>query len=152
MSQDIRLLLSRAARTVTAYFRDRAAEQDLSVVQAQALIQISDRPGIRLGELADSLSKDQASTSTLVDRLMTIGLVRRETDAQDRRRALLYVTSQAEPIIHHLKDARDEVDRLVLDLLGSQDSEQLGALLAELLALLDRSEVKTNLQTETGAD
>lgn len=152
MSQDIRLLLSRAARTVTAYFRDRAAEQDLSVVQAQALIQISDRPGIRLGELADSLSKDQASTSTLVDRLMTIGLVRRETDAQDRRRALLYVTSQAEPIIHHLKDARDEVDRLVLDLLGSQDSEQLGALLAELLALLDRSEVKTTLQTETGAD
>jgi DNA-binding MarR family transcriptional regulator len=116
------------------------------------LIQISDRPGIRLGELADSLSKDQASTSTLIDRFMTIGLVRRETDAQDRRRALLYVTSQAEPIIHHLKDARDEVDRLVLDLLGLQDSEQLGALLAELLALLDRSEVKTTLQTETGAD
>jgi DNA-binding MarR family transcriptional regulator len=147
MPADIRLLLSRAARTATIYFRERAAEQDLSVVQAQALIEVSEHPGISLGRLADSLSKDQASTSTLIDRMMTLGLVRRETDALDRRRGLLHVTAQAEPIVQHLKAARGEVNQIVNELLGPERTGQLSAILAELLTSLERSEVKASLQS-----
>jgi DNA-binding MarR family transcriptional regulator len=140
MAQDLRLLLSRAARTTTRYFGDRAAELDLSVVQGQALLVLSERPGMNLGVLAEALSKDQASTSILVDKLMSLGLVLRETDPADRRRAQLYITTQAEPFVRHIEGARDDINRLVLDALGRERSNALEALLVELLGAIEGSE------------
>ena len=140
MTQDLRLLLSRAARTTTRYFGDRAAELDLSVVQGQALLVLAQQPGMNLGALADTLSKDQASTSILIDKLMTLGLVRRDTDPSDRRRAQLYITAQAEAFVRHIESARDDINRLVLDALGPERSRALEALLAELLEAIEGSE------------
>jgi DNA-binding MarR family transcriptional regulator len=140
MPQDLRLLLSRAARSATLYFKDRAAERDLSVVQAQALIEIDQEPGISLGGLASSLSKDLASTSILIDRLATLGLVRRETDPRDRRRNQLYVTQQAQPTVLYIKEAREDINRLVLGLLGEEQAGHLATLLSNFLDALARSE------------
>jgi DNA-binding MarR family transcriptional regulator len=140
MTQDARLLLSRAARTATRYFQERAAEVDLSVVQGQALMELDAEPGMTIGALAAVLSKDQASTSILVDKLMSLGLVRRETDPNDRRRARLYLAGQAEPLVRHLEVARDDINRLVLDALGRERSEALMSLLDDFLDVVERSE------------
>ena len=140
MERDLRLVLSRAARTVTRYFGDRAAEMDLSIVQAQALLVLDAHPGMNLGTLAKSLSKDQASTSILIDKMMTLGLVRRDTDPDDRRRALLYVATQAEPSVERLKGARHDVNRLVVDALGTERSQTLEALLVQLLDAIENHE------------
>jgi DNA-binding MarR family transcriptional regulator len=140
MSKDVRLLLSRAHRTATRYFQDRAADLDLSVVQAQALLMVTANPGINVGGLAAALSKDQASTSIIVDRLMTLGLLRRETDPADRRRAQLYISDQAEPIVEQLEGVRDDINRLVYDALGNDRSETLQALLIELLDAIEGRE------------
>jgi DNA-binding MarR family transcriptional regulator len=137
---DVRLLISRAARTTTRYFGDRASEVDLSIVQAQALLVLTEQPGLNLGLLARALSKDQASTSIVIDRMMTLGLVRRETDPDDRRRALLYTTSQAQPLVDHMQRVRDDINRLVLDAIGTEKSEALESLLLELLAVIEDSE------------
>lgn len=142
MTRDVRLLLSRAHRTTTRYFQDRAAEQDLSIVQAQALMVIDVNPGINVGSLAAALSKDQASTSIVVDRLMSLGLLTRETDPDDRRRARLFLTDQARPIVRHLEAARDDINRLVFDALGRERSQTLEALLAELLGVIEGSEAR----------
>ena len=142
MARDVRLLLSRAFRTATRYFQDRAAELDLSVVQAQALLMVTATPGINVGGLAAALSKDQASTSIIVDRLMTLGLLRRETDPTDRRRAQLYLTAQAKPIVEELESARDDINRLVYDALGNERSETLQALLKAFLDAVEGREVE----------
>jgi DNA-binding MarR family transcriptional regulator len=140
MAPDIRLLLSRAFRTATGHFQDRAAELDLSVVQGQALLMVTANPGINVGGLAAVLSKDQASTSIIVDRLMTMGLLRRETDPADRRRAQLYVTEQAASIVEQLEVARDDINRLVLDTLGKERSETLQVLLTAFLDAVEAGE------------
>ena len=140
MTQDMRLLLSRAARSATLYFKERAAERELSVVQAQALIEIDQQPGISLGGLASCLSKDLASTSILIDRMATLGLVRRETDPRDRRRNRLFVTQQALPDVRHVESAREDVNRLVFDLMGPEQAGHLAGLLSSFLDALDRSE------------
>ena len=140
MTQDARLLLSRAARTATRYFQERAAEVDLSVVQGQALMELDTNPGITVGALSAALSKDQASTSILIDKMMTIGLVRRETDPADRRRARLFATEQAEPLVKHLELARDDINRLVLDSLGGERSAALITLLGDFLDAIEGSE------------
>lgn len=140
MTRDMRLLLSRAARSATLYFKDRAAERDLSVVQAQALIEIDQQPGISLGGLATSISKDVASTSILIERMCTLGLVRREVDPRDRRRNQLYVTEQAEETVRYVEGAREDVNRLVLDILGPEQAGQLATLLSRFLDALAASE------------
>ena len=138
------MLLSRAARTATRYFQERAAEVELSVVQGQALMELDTQPGITVGALSSALSKDQASTSILVDKMMTLGLVRRETDPTDRRRARLFATEQAEPLILHLQRARDDINRLVLDALGPDRSQSLMTLLGSFLDAVEGSEAGNN--------
>jgi DNA-binding MarR family transcriptional regulator len=138
--QDIRLLISRAARTTTRYFGDRASEIDLSIVQAQALLVLTEQPGLNLGMLARELSKDQASTSIVIDRMMTLGLVRRETDPDDRRRALLFTTNQAQPLVQHMQRVRGEINDMVLTALGEEKQHTLESLLAELLEVIEQSE------------
>ena len=140
MADDARLLLSRAARTATRYFQERAGEVDLSVVQGQALMELDIQPGMTVGALSAALSKDQASTSILVDKMMSLGLVRRETDPSDRRRACLFATEQAEPLVKHLEQARDDINRLVVDALGRDRSEALITLLADFLQTVEGSE------------
>ena len=140
MTEDTRLLLSRAARRASRYFRDRAAEVDLSVVQGQALMELDTQPGITVRALSSALSKDQASTSILVDKMMTLGLIRRETDPSDRRRASLFITEQAEPLVRHLEQARHDINRLVRDALGRDGSQTLMILLSDFLQAVEGSE------------
>jgi MarR family transcriptional regulator for hemolysin len=140
VTKDVRLLLSRGHRTLTRYFQDHAADLDLSIVQAQALLMVTANPGINVGGLAAVLSKDQASTSIIVDRLMTMGLLRRETDPDDRRRAKLYVSEQAVPIVDEIENTRDDINRLVYDALGDERSETLQSLLIELLDVIEGRE------------
>lgn len=144
MPRDTRLLLSRAARTVTRYFQDRAAELDLSIVQAQGLLVIQANPGINVGALAATLSKDQASTSILVDKLMTLGLATRETDPADRRRAQLFLTEQAQPLVAQLEVVRRDLNRLVHDALGEERSLLLETLLADMLKAIEGSEAQNS--------
>lgn len=140
MVEDARLLLSRAARTATRYFQERAAEVELSVVQGQALMALDGNPGMTVGALSATLSKDQASTSILIDKMMSLGLVRRETDPTDRRRARLFASEQADPMIRHLEKAREDINRLVRDALGREGSEKLLKLLSEFLEVVEGSE------------
>ncbi|HEX5370488.1 MAG TPA: MarR family winged helix-turn-helix transcriptional regulator [Dehalococcoidia bacterium] len=140
MERDLRLMLSRATRTLTRYFGDRAAEMDLSVVQAQALLVLDANPGMNLGALAKSLSKDQASTSIMIDKMMSLGLVRRDTDPGDRRRALLYVAPQAETHVERLEGVRQDINRLVIDALGPERSQTLETLLVQMLDAIENHE------------
>jgi DNA-binding MarR family transcriptional regulator len=110
------------------------------VVQGQALMELDAAPGMNVRALAGALSKDQASTSILVDKLMSLDLVRRETDPADRRKARLYLSPQAESLVRHLELARDDINRLVRDALGLERSETLLELLGEFLSAVEGSE------------
>lgn len=70
--------------------RDEAiatARRDLGVseLEAAALAYIAEEPGIRPSNLRVHLGVTAAGVTTLVDRLIGRGLLRRELDAEDRR-------------------------------------------------------------------
>lgn len=77
------------------------ARRDLSVseLEASAMSHIADRPGIRPSDLRGRLGVTAAGVTTLVDRLIGRGLLRRELDAEDRRVNHIYleVDLDAEP-------------------------------------------------------
>jgi len=75
------------------------ADLGVSELEAAALCCICDEPGIRPSHLRSRLGVTPAGVTTLVDRLIGRGLLRRELDAEDRRVNHIYleIDLSAEP-------------------------------------------------------
>jgi DNA-binding MarR family transcriptional regulator len=123
-------------------YRLRLAELELTQRQAAAIRSLVQRPGVTLSGLAESLGSDQATASALVDRLLAASLVRRETDPQDRRRAMLYPTDKALELAEALTSALQASEGRVKAILGQHDSAALARLLERLIAGLDGIEAE----------
>lgn len=71
-----------------------SAPRGMSVAQLFALRVIGLVPGLSMGELARRTLTTPSAVSEVVSRLSSRGLVRRELDPTDRRRALLHLTAE----------------------------------------------------------
>ena len=105
-----------ALRRFLDFSGEAAKEAGLTPQQHQALLAIKgfpDRDRVTIGELAEQLVQRHHSTVGLVDRLEALGLVRREADPADRRRALVALTDRAEAVLAGLSAIhRAELRRL----------------------------------------
>lgn len=97
-----------ALRGFTAFSESAARAAGLTPQQHQALLAIKGAPGkdtLSVGGIADALGIRPHSAVELIDRLETAGLVRRDSDPQDRRRMLVSLTAQAEAQLDELSAA-----------------------------------------------
>lgn len=104
-----------ALRKFLRFSEDAAGEAGLTPQQHQALLAIraADPARATVGYVAERLILKPHSATGLIDRLETLGLVRRETGGEDRRRALLRLTEKAYGLLEQLSSAhRDEIQRL----------------------------------------
>ncbi len=116
----------RAALSGFLAFSDAAARAaGLVPRQHQALLAIkgfAPRAPITAGQLAKRLCIQHQSAVGLIDRLAANGLIRRRTDAADRRQVLLQITPKAAKLLAQLSVAhRSELKRtapLLRDLLA----------------------------------
>lgn len=115
--------------------RDEAiarARRDLNVseLEAAALSRIGEDPGIRPSNLRAHLGVTAAGVTTLVDRLIGRGLLRRELDAEDRRVNHIYLEIDlgAEPWV-----ALQRFPREVEEAVRSEPAD-VAAAAAEMLA------------------
>jgi DNA-binding MarR family transcriptional regulator len=138
LTEELGLLLWRTARACSRQDRDAIADLGLTSRQASALRIVVHNPGISLSGLADALVSDQSTASAVVDRLMSEGLVRRETDMHDRRRASFYATEGALEIATRLTHARHQSEATLVNVLGEERCEVLRELLSQLCEELDR--------------
>jgi DNA-binding MarR family transcriptional regulator len=112
-------------RQFLAFSEDRAAAIGLAPQQHQALLAIKGYGGDpTVGDLARRLVVRHNSAVGLVNRLVAAGLVNRNIDDSDRRRAKLRLTRRGEALLARLSAAhRRELRRI---------SEPLQELLAQL--------------------
>jgi DNA-binding MarR family transcriptional regulator len=85
-----------ALRRFLHFSEEAAREAGLEPQQHQALLAIRGFGGgspVSVGDLAERLQVRHHSAVGLVDRLATLGLVRREPSAKDRRRVVLKLTA-----------------------------------------------------------
>lgn len=85
-----------ALRRFLRFSEDAARAAGLEPQQHQALLAIRGFGGsgaVSVGDLAERLQVRHHSAVGLVDRLVSLGLVRREPAAEDRRRVLLKLTA-----------------------------------------------------------
>jgi DNA-binding MarR family transcriptional regulator len=104
-----------------AFSAKAAHAEGLEPRQHQALLAIKGYPGgvrVTVGDLAERLGIRHHSAVGLVDRLVESGYLIRRTDAEDRRRAILRLTSLGEKALAALSAAHREELRQIAPRLG----------------------------------
>lgn len=124
-------IVIRAAQRHSAWI-----EQHCGVSGAQLWImqELSDAPGMRVGEIARKLAIHQTTTSNLLDALQKGGYIVKSRDADDQRVVKLVLSEQGREL---LKRAPTPAKGLLPEALGKLSQDTLTQLNAGLQSLLD---------------
>jgi DNA-binding MarR family transcriptional regulator len=126
-------LIRRAHQVAVAVFMEETGEHDVTPVQFAILNALMDDPGEDQVTLAGRVAFDAATFGSVISRLEGKGWVRREPDAEDRRRKLLWVTPAGERAAAAMKRAVSRAQRRILGPLEVREQQQLMRLLAKLV-------------------
>jgi len=126
-------LIRRAHQVAVALFMEETGEHDVTPVQFAILNALMDDPGEDQVTLAGKVAFDAATFGSVIGRLESKGWVRREPDAADRRRKLLWVTPQGERAALSMKRAVARAQRRILAPLEPSERDALLALLEKLV-------------------
>ena len=132
-------LIRRAHQRSVAIFMEETSDFDITPVQFAILNALIDQPGEDQITLAGRVAFDAATSGSVIGRLETKGWIRRESDADDKRRKLLWVTPEGERAVQQMKRAVRKVQARIVDRLDAQEHQQLIALLRKLVADFDAS-------------
>jgi DNA-binding MarR family transcriptional regulator len=126
-------LIRRAHQVAVALFMEETGEHEVTPVQFAILNALIDDPGEDQVTLAGKVAFDAATFGSVIGRLEAKGWVRREADANDRRRKLLWVTPRGEEAAQAMRRAVARAQRRILGPLEPAERETLVALLDKLV-------------------
>jgi DNA-binding MarR family transcriptional regulator len=124
-------LLRRAHQRASAIFQEIMTE-GLTPPQFAALVKIRDFGTVSQNRLGRSVAMDPATSQGVTQRLLAKGLIYRNDDPEDRRRALLSLTPEGEAMVKRLVPLGRQITAETLDPLTPEDQKQLLALLAKI--------------------
>jgi DNA-binding MarR family transcriptional regulator len=127
-------LIRRAQQIAVAEFVRALADDGITPVQFALLNAVIDAPGVDQITLAKTVAFDPATSGSVIGRLEAKGWLRREADAQDRRRKLLWVTPQGAQAVAQMSSVVAQVQKNILAPLPASDQVQFMDLLARLVA------------------
>lgn len=130
-------LIRRAQQRAVAIFMEETAGFDVTPVQFAILNALIDDPGEDQITLSGRVAFDAATSGSVIGRLEAKGWVRRDADASDKRRKLLWTTPEGEQVALKMKRAVSRAQQRIVSPLDAQEREQLAALLTKLVAGLE---------------
>ena len=113
VENDILVLLSDAARQMRTYADQVAQAHGLTRAQWVILKRLEQQPDLSQNELAALAEVTPMTVARLVDRLETLGLLKRCTDPADRRIWRLQLTPQAAPVLRALNVDRVRLHKVI---------------------------------------
>lgn len=127
-------LIRRAQQLAVAIFMEETAAFDVTPVQFAILSALVETPGADQVTLAGRVAFDAATSGSVIVRLEAKGWVRREADALDRRRKLLWATAEGEQAVQSMRRAVARAQTRILGPLDAGEREQLMRLLGKLVS------------------
>ena len=131
--------IRRAHQWAVAIFMEEAAHFGVTPVQFAILSALLDDPGQDQVSLAARVAFDAATSGSVIGRLESKGWVRREADAQDRRRKRLWITPQGRSVALQMKRAAAKTQQRLMHPLSETEQAQLSRLLGKLVAAHEES-------------
>jgi DNA-binding MarR family transcriptional regulator len=125
-------LIRRAHQTSIAVFAQEMAAFDVTAVQFAIMQTLLDTPGADQISVAQRVVMDAATSGAVIGRLEARGWLRRESDAADKRRKLLWLTDEGRKVANQMKRPVQKVQDKLLAPLTEQEQVQLVALLMKI--------------------
>lgn len=129
------LLIRRLHQISVRLFESFTADLAMSPVQFGVLEVIVDNPGIDQASLTQTADVDRTTGVRLVDRLVELGLARREVCPDDRRVRRLYATPLAEPLISRARPKTEASQRELLAPLSPAERKEFMRMLRVLVSV-----------------
>lgn len=117
-----------------------AAERLVTPAESAALRAVAEAGPVTFKGLAEHLELDQTTISRTANRLLDVGLVTRETDPDDRRKAWLTITAEGSEMLDRLEHVATQWYRVAISEWTTEEQDALGALLARFRNDLQRLE------------
>lgn len=111
-------------------------EFDLSVWQWRIIAVVGERQGLTSTEVAQRTLMDKPTVSRAAASLIERGILERDIDLDDRRRAPMRLTSEGHAIYAAVIPTALACEREFLDALSEDEAETLHALLSRLAAVV----------------
>ena len=119
-------------RRMTQIYDDALRPFDLKLTQYSVLVNLLDRPGINITDLADLLETDRTTLTRNLGPLQKRGLIATEAVASGRRRQLT-VTDKGKTLLQAVFPAWREAESRVREILGATNTIELHDLLQGFL-------------------
>lgn len=101
----------------------RARDMDISFEMLQIFSCLSQKQGLTQQQIADTVFKDKASLTYLINSMESRGLVCREEDETDRRARRIYLSDKGREMVARLRPLLDSFYVSVCDILGKEQVE-----------------------------
>ena len=119
--ENIVFLLSKAHQRAQGELKGHLQAFGLTSVQCLFMESLWEEDGLSVGEIGRRIALDTATLAGVLDRMVTAGWVRRETDPDDGRVARVYLTEKAQAIITSLAAAIERTNNELLHDLNSEE-------------------------------
>ena len=106
--------------------------EDLTPRQFAALVKIGDFGTVSQNRLGRAVAMDPATSQGVTQRLMAKGLIGREPDLEDRRRALLSLTEKGEALVEKLVLTGVKISARTLEPLTAEERRTFLTILKKL--------------------
>lgn len=133
LATDLSQAATRFRRALQRAARANFDGESLSPTEVELLLLVAERPGCGVAAAASELGAAPNTVSTLIRKLVALGLLRREFSRGDRRVARLLLTEEAESRIERWRAQRADV---LVDVLSQLDPAQQRSL-QEAVPLLE---------------
>ncbi|WP_395703169.1 MarR family winged helix-turn-helix transcriptional regulator [Aquabacterium sp.] len=121
------------------YQRLREGPHAITHMESKVLGYFAQHPGATQSELAEHSGRDKAQLARLIKRLLEIGLLQREPDADDRRQLRLRLTPEGRAVQRTLQQQRQRLAKAAVAGLSTGEQAQLRTLLLRLQDNLGRA-------------
>lgn len=125
---------------------DRWGRAHITLPLLRVLVQLRESPGSSTGEIANHLGVTPSAVTGLIDRLVDLGLVRREPHPHDRRVSCNFLEDDGERV---LGDAADRGNAFVGEILNELTRDELDELAHVLERLWDAARIVQRRHAES---
>ena len=130
---EVGLLIAMARRRLKQVVAGRLVRYDLGPQQFWVLLQLHWEEGISLHELALRTWTDDPTACRMVNRLTARGLVRSDSDPDDRRRFRLGLTAKGRKLAVELASLSDDIQEHMVAGLSGRERKQLVGMLQKII-------------------
>lgn len=134
-------IVTRLRRALRTAVRSDIPWEALPMAQVEILQRLSDEPGLRVRDLAERHRLAPNTISTLIQQMVTAGLVTRETDSVDRRAVTVTLTPEGAAALDRWSAANARRLDLAMQVLPERDRRRIAAAIPAFARLVTELEM-----------